>query len=270
MPVHKRVNWEFLAVVRGKCAPTLEVGPPLLVPANSRLWLFPPGYAHGWQGEPGRKCEIVVLHFSSVPVALERAVNENGFLALHLQPADRRFLRNLGKNLKPHYWRPVGVSDIHTERALMDLSLLMLRDIPAGQQPHRVGSRLDRVLAAEAWLREHLAERPSIAQAARATGISPSHLRRLFRTARKSSPKRAQQKLKFERAMQLMAQTTVKLAQVATECGYKSASNFCRAFKAFNGNSPAVWRREIYIQYKQPRKTEKADYRRHGSRRREP
>lgn len=268
-PSHRRVNWEFLAVIRGKCAPTLENGEPA-VPVADRLWLFPPGYVHGWQGERGRKCEVVVLHFNTVPAALERAVKDRGFLVLPLKAADRVFLRALAESLKPHYWQPVGVSDIYTERALMDLSLLILRDLTDSRQPHRVGSSMGQVVAAEDWLREHVAERPSIAQAARAIGVSPSHLRRLFRKVRKTSPKQAQQKLKFENAMQLMAGSRVKLAQVAMECGFKSASNFCRAFKAFNGSTPAAWRREIYIQYKQPRPADKADYRRHGRRHREP
>ncbi len=267
-PAHKRVNWEFFAVIRGKSAPTLESGEHLPLVADT-LWLFPPGYSHGWYGEPGRKCEVVILHFSSVPVALERVVRDQGYLTLPLAAADKAYLRELGNLLKLHYWRPVLVSDIHTERALMDLSLLILRDVAASRQPYQVGASLSRVLAAENWLREHLSERPSISQAARATGISPSHLRRLFLTTRRANPKRMQQKLRFERAMQLMAQSRVKLAQVASECGFKSASNFCRAFKAFNGNSPTVWRREIYIQYKQPRKTDIADYRKHGRRRRE-
>ena len=267
-PPHKRVNWEFLAVIRGKCAPVLE-DTQISAPAESTLWLFPPGYAHGWQGEAGRKCEVVVLHFNAVPAAVERTVQEQGYLTLRLDAADRAFLRSLGQRLKPHYWQPVGVSDIHTERALMDLSLLVLRDVAVSRQPCRVGSGLSQVVSAESWLREHLAERPSIAQAARAIGISPSHLRRLFRAVRKSSPKQVQQKLRLENAMQLMAQSRVKLDHVAQECGFISASNFCRAFKAFNGSTPAAWRREIYIQYRQPRPGEKADYRRHGRRRKE-
>jgi len=269
LPPHKRVNWEFLAVIRGKCTPFFHAGYQPS-PVDNRLWLFPPGYAHGWLGESGKKCHLVVVHFNTVPAALERIVQERGFLSTRLTVADKRFLARLAEKLKPHYWRPIWVSDIHTERALLDLSLLVLRDVRTSRQPAPGSGSMNKILLAETWLREHLAERPSIAEAARATGISPSQLRRLFHGVRKASPKRALHKLKFERAMQLMAHSNVKLATVAAECGFTSASNFCRAFKAFNGNTPTVWRREIYIQYKKPREDEKTNYARHGRRYRTP
>jgi AraC family transcriptional regulator len=262
MPAHKRINWEFYAVVRGKCAPSLEGSPdPLL--ASDTLWLFPPGYVHGWVGEPRQTCEALVLHFSAVPAAVEQAAADHGFIAVRLSPAERKRLIRLVAELKSHYWRPVLTSDIHAERALMDLSLLILRGLPRGT-PRPRSSRLARVLQAENWVRQHLEEKPSIVRVAMVAGISPSQLNRIFLQVRKEGPKRVFEKLRIEKAMHLMSHSNAKLHNVAVECGYSNASNFCRAFRSFQNASPTTWRKETYIQYRRPRSSEQADYKRHG------
>jgi len=269
MPPHKRVNWEFLAVLHGKCAPFFrpEERP---VPASDRLWLFPPGYVHGWIGEPGRRCEVLVVHYNAVPAAVERLVQEHGFLAAPLTASDRRRLGRLGKTLRRHYWHPILLSDVYAQRALMDLCLLILRGRSESRQPYEGGASLNKIVLAEQWLRDHLAANPTILAAARAAGLSGSQLRRLFARVRKERPKQILNKVRFEKAMRLMAETDAKLDVVAGECGFSNATSFCRAFKTYNGKSPTVWRKEIYIQYKRPREAEKADHASHGRRYREP
>ena len=264
MPAHKRINWEFCAIVRGELAPSLEnqVTPPLV---RDTLWLFRPGYVHGWVGSPGKTCEVLVLHFSAVPSTVEQAVGDRGYIAVRLSPAERKWLLGVGAELKPHYWRPVLTSDIRAERTLMDLSLLILRNLPQGTAMPR-SPHLARVLQAENWVRQHLEEKPSVVRVAVVVGISPSQLNRLFLRVRKESPKRVIRKiaaLKIEKAVHLMSHSNAKLHNIAVECGYSNASNFCRAFRMAQGASPTVWRKEIYIQYRRPRLSEKADYKRH-------
>jgi AraC-like DNA-binding protein len=262
MPPHKRMNWEFFAVVHGTCAPILvaKPAPPL---TRDTLWLFPPGYVHGWIGKPGADCQVLVLHFSSVPFAVEQATEELGPISVRLHSAERKRLIRAAHALRSHYWHPVRTSDIHADSVLMELSLLVLRDLPNGPQGPR-NPHLSRVLQAENWVRDHLEEKPSVARVASIVGISPSQLGRLFVRVRKESPKRMVEKLKIEKAMHMMSHTDAKLHNVAVECGYSSASNFCRAFRAFLGASPKVWRKETHIQYRKPRPSEMADYRRHG------
>src|ERR1039457_2589371 len=50
MYIHQRDNWEFFAVLRGKCGALLsETGPANL--QQHHLWIFPPETAHGWKGD---------------------------------------------------------------------------------------------------------------------------------------------------------------------------------------------------------------------------
>ncbi len=265
MPSHKRVNWEFLAVVRGKIAPfTPTAQRP--EPVASTFWLFPPGLAHGWAGEPGKKCELIVIHFNSVPTVTAELVAGRGPLSVALNAADRRFLRAAAGKLKRHYWHPIRESEIHTERTLMDLCLLILRECAERRQPLHTGHSLAKVVRAEKWLRDQLADNPAIGDAAREIGLSSSQLNRLFRQVRKRSPQQVLNQLKIERAMELLGNSTAKLHSVAAESGFSSASNLCRAFKGHKGHSPTMWRQETFIQYKTPSKSAKTDHTAHGRR----
>ena len=265
MPAHKRVNWEFLAIMSGKIAPFERDDAPCL-PVGDRFWLFPPGVVHGWRSERGKTCEIIVIHFSTVPQALERIALRHGHLQMKLGLRDKVFLREIASKLKRHYWQPTLESEIHTERALMDLSLLILRDRKELRQRQNTGSSVNKVTTVVEWLREHLAENPSIAEAAQVVGLSTSQLNRLFCRIQKKSPQRVLNRLKIDRAMELLGSTNAKLHSVAGECGFSTASNLCRAFKALKGHSPSVWRQEMFIQYKPPSKFHKAEPYEHGRR----
>ena len=268
MPPHKRLNWEFLAVVRGRIAPydNDESRP---IPVADTFWLYPPGVVHGWAGVPGETCELIVIHYNVVPLALESVALHHGHLHTRLNAADKIQLRALSTNLKRHYWRPTLESEIHTERALMDLSLLILRDHRERQQPKNISGSRNKVVTAEDWLRVHLSENPAVADVARAVGLSVSQLNRLFHRIRQESPQSALNRIKIERAMELLGGSNAKLHSIAADCGFSSASNLCRAFRGQKGHTPTRWREETFIQYK--RSTQSAasdDPTSHGQRRR--
>jgi AraC-like DNA-binding protein len=239
----RRVDWEFMAVIRGQVAPIVPGSNESKFMANT-LWLFPSGCNHGWRGKLGCICEVVVMHFSTVPGVIERMVGEHGFLSVPLNSAKKHLLVRLANRLKPHYRYPILVSELHAERALMDLSLLLVGNVKESKAPQQVGVGWNRVVDAENWLRQHIGESPSINEAARAVGVSPSQLRRIFRRVRKKSPKQILLNLCLDKAMHLMAKSDAKLEEVAAESGFSSATNFCRAFKSHIGKTPTAWRKE--------------------------
>jgi AraC-like DNA-binding protein len=267
MPPHPRMNWEFLAVTRGKIGP-YERERARCVPVGTTLWLFPPGIVHGWASERGETCELIVIHYSSVPESVERLARRHGHLETKLRPSDLEALRKIAHALKRHYWQPTIESELVAERALVDLCLLALRDYPERRGRQVSGGSYQRVVAAEEWLRAHLPENPSIEAAADVVGVSVSQLFRLFSLVRHESPQRVLNRVKIDRAMELLGKSNAKLETVALESGFSSASNLCRAFKALKGRSPTTWRRETFIQYKVPNASAKADHTQHGYRRR--
>ena len=68
----------------------------------------------------------------------------------------------------------------------------------------------------------------------------------------------------MERAMELLSNMKIKLETVAKQCGFSSASNFCRAFKARKGASPTRWRRETLIRYRIPKAGRASEVGEHG------
>ena len=267
MPYHQRVNWEFLAAIKGSVAPTLggtADGSPEL--ASSCLWVFPPDVPHGWRGAVEHPAEVVVLHFSDVPAPLKQMVKQQGFLHVELTGGELRRVALAGKRLMAHYQAPNLLSEVYADRELLDFSLLFLTRSDDAAKSSLAGVNLNRVMAAETWLNENLSYAPTIGGAAKAAGISPSQLRRQFQKVRKLSPHQLLKTIRFNRATHLMATTDMKLARVAAECGFSSAANFCRAFRAFNGKPPDAWRREVFFQYKQPKQSDDGDHLKHGRR----
>lgn len=266
MPPHPRLNWEFLAVSRGKIAPYARDGDPC-APVDNTLWLFPPGVVHGWAGEAGKTCELIVIHYSIVPEAVAKLATKHGHLETKLRPRDLARLRRIAAALKRHYWKPTVETDLLAQRALMDMCLLVLRDYQERRRQQVTGGSYSRVVAAEEWLRAHLAENPAVDGAADAVGLSVSQLYRLFTRVRKESPQKVLNRIKIERAMELLGKTNAKLERVALESGFTTASNLCRAFKAAKGRSPTAWRSETFIQYKiAPKSANPADPAEHGRR----
>lgn len=265
MPAHRRMNWEFYAVLDGQLAPLVEGGRSQLT--ADTLWVMPPSLPHGWTGEPGRFCDVAVYHFDSVPVELERRVRRSGWLAVGLTAAEKQQLRRLVAELTPHYHAPSVLSEYHCERALIDLSLLVLEkpwSLVAGEAAPEVAALVPtapvagdlparavaRVLAAENWFRLHLAERPTLEEVARAGGLSAGHLRRLFHQVRGEGPHPVFEGIRIRHALQLLAHSDRKLAAVALDCGFAGASQLCQVFRSRLGVTPTQWRSHHYRQYR--------------------
>jgi AraC family transcriptional regulator len=239
-----RMNWEFFAVVKGRCAPlTSDNGHPPL--AEQTLWVTAPGSAHTWAGEGSRRAHVAVFHFGSVPAALEAAVRERGQLALGLKPAECERIAALAREVQPDFHQPNHFSNLVFQAALIELALLVLRKLPPGKFPPLADHAERTVENATAWYSEHVRANPSITEVAREVHVSPSTLRRLFRRVLREQPTRVFGRIQVEKGMRLMAETKLKLESIADECGFTCTSDFCRAFKAHTKVTPTVWRQTI-------------------------
>ncbi len=84
----------------------------------------------------------------------------------------------------------------------------------------------------------------TIKEFARQLRYSPSHLsRKLARTWQKA-PGRALRLSRLEEASNLLRNTDLTVAEVASRCGYLSPSSFIRAFRLTFNQTPAHWRHQ--------------------------
>jgi AraC-like DNA-binding protein len=119
--------------------------------------------------------------------------------------------------------------------AVADIERALARPTPA---------RRDRsIRRALAFLREHLAEPLTVAQVARAAGFAPDYLRKVFRRAQGVTLDEYLQRLRLERAQQVLATSTFAMARVARLAGFQSRTYFQLWFRRRAGMTPAEYRR---------------------------
>ena len=76
-------------------------------------------------------------------------------------------------------------------------------------------------------------------------GISRRQLERLFRRELGKPPARYFLEMRLERGLHLLQQTQMPVIEVATACGFVSASHFSRSFGQFYGHSPQTARQPL-------------------------
>ncbi len=161
MYVHKRSNWEFFAVLKGRCSLMLSSGE--ASPLHTRhLWVFSPDTAHGWSGVGTASCQVAVFHFSSVPHLIEQAVAVSGRYEISLTPEQVRLIGHMAAEMSPHYVRVTEKSHLVFERALIDLSLIMLDTLPDDRSESKPDFAVRKVEAGITWYLEHMTQQPKI------------------------------------------------------------------------------------------------------------
>jgi transcriptional regulator GlxA family with amidase domain len=122
----------------------------------------------------------------------------------------------------------------------------------------RAVTELEHVLAEPALARRELDLRRSIefinerlgqplrrADAARAGGFAPDYFSRLFKKREHTTFERYVERLRIERAQQLLMRTGLGIEAVARLCGFGSGSYFHRVFRRTQGCTPMEYRRRV-------------------------
>jgi AraC-like DNA-binding protein len=211
-------------------------------PRRRRLWIFPPGHPPGWHGLGNSTCEVAVFHFPNVPDPLRQNFEDRAFLEIPLLAAQCRRLRLLAHHARIYLTNPSPGMLLFSEQILLELSLLALESIAERPPDEALSKPLEVSLR---WYSENMSTVPSLEKVARAAGTSPAHLRRLFHRTFQKSPKQFFDELRFQRAMQLMADPSIKLESISEQCGFGSASAYSRAFRNKFGCSPTTWRTSV-------------------------
>jgi AraC family transcriptional regulator len=253
MRCNTRTNWEFYAVLDGRCGVRLsDDDPPVF--RNRTLWLFAPECAHAWADEHGAAYERVALHFSSVPFPLDDVVRQHGgWLERPLDDEGVAVVREIAGRLEPAYRRLTVTSSLVFQRHLSDLALLMLDGQEASGRPATLGDLVEfRTERAIDWYLSHLAENPTVKEVAEAIHVSPSHLRRLFWQSRQAGPKAVFRRLRLDHAKELMSRSSLTLEAVAAHSGYANASHLCRDCRAEYRVSATTWRKQLVRSFVRP------------------
>lgn len=240
-----RHNWIILCLFEGSLHPHFE--PPLAgaeEPHRYNFWVIPPQTKYVLIAD-SRRCDRAVFHFSEVPEILRTETRARGYLAQALSPRQLSNIKKLATSIKADFEHPTAVSELRYEEVLIKLSLIALEHLATRPVHIDYNVARERVEKALRWYDENIRQAPSLQDVARNVHVSGTHLRRHFYERLGRSPKSVFSKLRMQKATKLLMSSALTLEQLAAECGFETASDFCRAFKRHFGVAPGAWRQTV-------------------------
>jgi AraC-like DNA-binding protein len=140
-----------------------------------------------------------------------------------------------------------GSSSLRTDlialQILVELAEVDEPEAPRGSGRVRTSALRERVDVAQAYIEQHAHEDVTLADVSRAAAVSPFHLSRLFKRQLGMSPHQYLVRVRIERAVRLLRETTLSVAQIASRVGYASPGHFAASFRQHVGVPPSGFRR---------------------------
>ena len=110
------------------------------------------------------------------------------------------------------------------------------------RRPLEIESGDDRLRAALILMESHLEKKISIPEIAKSVGLSRRQLERIFIENTGNTPAAVYQRVRMERARQMVMKSKAPLVEIAVELGFADASYFAKTFKKVFGQSPGAFR----------------------------
>jgi len=186
------------------------------------------GWSEYWLGFRGKDADRVMQHFFNRQEAVHHPVQTNEILRLFEQLL---------------YWlrQPVaGVEQILASHIPMILAFLQTGPSHTGKGKRET---LRLIMEARTRLLDNASERTDLQELATGLGISYSSFRSLFKAHTGYSPREYQNRIKLNRAAELLRSRQVRVSEAAEALGFSSVYYFSRAFKRQFGQSPLEWTR---------------------------
>ncbi len=98
------------------------------------------------------------------------------------------------------------------------------------------------VWKARGFIREHLADKLSLSEVARAVHINPSYLSEKFKDVTGIKFVDYIARFRFDKACNLLRDVDLSISEIAFEVGFQSLSQFNRVFRKLSGGSPTQYR----------------------------
>jgi len=104
----------------------------------------------------------------------------------------------------------------------------------------------DRIAAVQLYLRQHLADPLDLQQLAQRFAMSSRTLIRRFKAATGDTPMAWLQKLRIDKAKNLLETTHLPLEQLTQQVGYEDVSSFRKLFQQYTQMTPKAYRSHFY------------------------
>ncbi|MCZ7647738.1 MAG: helix-turn-helix domain-containing protein [Planctomycetota bacterium] len=237
----KLKDYEFLWVLEGRVRVKLDDWTSPLEPGS--VVLARDGMVDYYDWDPDRQTRCVYMHFYFEPVA-----------ELAPPPAEWPKVRHLpdGDVIRPLIQHVMWMLDARREAGreqLQQAMRLLLTAYLTGDVHTRAETARELpepVHLAFRFMRQRFArdelEALSLPELAKAAGVSEGHLCRLFRQAVGCGPLKALRLMRVDRAATILAESNLKVREVAALTGFENAFHFSRCFKEAFNVSPRAYR----------------------------
>lgn len=101
-----------------------------------------------------------------------------------------------------------------------------------------IGVRNEKLARIIGHFEDHLEDAVDLDEITDRLGVSRRQMERLFRRHLDTTPRKYLQNMRLQRARILLAETDMPVVEVATACGYDSATHFSKRFREAYGMSP--------------------------------
>ena len=228
-PLHVHTTWEIVLYRAGSIQTV--VGTESYATASGMIVATPPGVPHA---------EYALTSYANYYLGIQAPVHT---------PWPRTCMDDADQQLA-HVCRSLVIewNAQRTDRVTMLNLLLQQLDLllrRAAGTPHpSISEKL--VTNAERYMQEQYHRPLSIGEIAAELGVSPSTLRLHFVRVRGDTPMVALQRLRAQRACELLRTSDLTLEAIARVCGYDSASHLSRQIKKFTGARPGMLRSSLH------------------------
>lgn len=130
---------------------------------------------------------------------------------------------------------------LRQQAAVMELLAWILDQHPLERHMDTSSQMLETVLK---FIHENAVEKISVEKLSRMAGVHPNHFIKVFHKQIGTTPRQYINKLRMERAKELLLQEECTIGEVASQVGFNDESYFSRAFKKYMGRTPREFRRE--------------------------
>ncbi|OKO76007.1 hypothetical protein AC630_23440 [Bradyrhizobium sp. AS23.2] len=158
---------------------------------------------------------------------------------------DDPVIRDLGLALYPAFRRPEEANMLFVDHVTTAIAAHVLRTYnPRADRPAATAGELAKWQEARVKdvIAAHLDGNVTIAQLALECGIPLSIFSDAFTSSVGMPPHKWLLERRLEKAMEMMRQTKMSIAQIAMKCGFAGERHLVRVFSRVVGNSPHAWR----------------------------
>jgi AraC family transcriptional regulator len=112
-------------------------------------------------------------------------------------------------------------------------------------QVHRGGLSPAKLRKIKELVQEKMEEDLSLAEMARAVGLSAAHFSEAFRNSTGQTPHQCLLWHRVQRAKEMLRSAEMRVLDVAIACGFKTQQHFARVFREMSGASPTEYRCDL-------------------------